>query len=131
MSEIIKGSMPPSSSPPKFTKTELSLIEQWIKEGAKNNIDCGFGCDTTTFTYSGVISGIISSNCLGCHNSSSKGGGYDFSTYSGLVASITAGRLMGSITQQSGYFAMPVSGKLSNCDISLIRQWVNAGYPNN
>jgi hypothetical protein len=41
------------------------------------------------------------------------------------------GRLMGSIKQLTGYSAMPVGGKLADCEITQIQKWVNAGKLNN
>jgi hypothetical protein len=91
-------------------------------------------CDTTSITFSGTITPIFSSNCIsGCHDAATQAGGYDFSTYAGIKASIVpSNRLIGAINQQNGYYAMPQSGgKLSSCDIDKINAWVDQGYPNN
>lgn len=91
-------------------------------------------CDTTNVTYSGTIVTIFSQNCSvsGCHDGATKAGGYDYSNYTGVIASITSGRLLGAINHESGYFPMPQNtAKLSSCDINKITAWVNKGYPNN
>ncbi|MGN6569774.1 MAG: hypothetical protein ACTHJ0_17565 [Flavipsychrobacter sp.] len=91
-------------------------------------------CDTTNVTYSGTIAPIFSQNCnvSGCHDAATKAGGYDYSNYNGVVASITSNRLLGAINHASGYFPMPQNtAKLSSCDINKITAWVNKGYQNN
>jgi hypothetical protein len=129
----IRGSNPsmPPLNYPQLTKQELDYIKIWIKMGAKNSSNCS-GCDTTNFSFSGRVKPLIDSWCVGCHNSGSAGGGYDLSSYSGIVASITTSRLLGSIQHQSGFSPMPKNtNALSPCDVSAIEKWVNSGYPNN
>ncbi|MDE3212821.1 MAG: hypothetical protein KGM98_06270 [Bacteroidota bacterium] len=119
--------MPPSGP---LTASQIAQIQKWIQQGALNN-QCNSGCDTTVFTYSGAVSVIMSTYCVGCHNPNSLGGGIDLSTYSG-VASAASGRLMGAINQLSGYYAMPLGGnKLPACQITQIQKWINAGMLNN
>jgi hypothetical protein len=91
-------------------------------------------CDTTNVTFAGTIMPIFSQNCnvSGCHDGATKAGGFDYSNYPGVTASITSGRLLGAINHESGYFPMPQNtAKLSSCDINKITAWVNKGYPNN
>lgn len=119
---------PPQASIPQAQKDK---IYKWINQGAKNNY-CMSSCDTTAFTYSGVIKNTIQNKCVGCHSPSSLGGSVDLSTYTGTKAAAMSGKLYGSITQQTGYSAMPKnSAKLSDCEIKQIQNWVNAGAPNN
>lgn len=121
--------MPPPPLPA-FTQLQLSRIIIWINQGAKNN-QCLSGCDSTLFTYSGAVSLTMNTYCKGCHNPASLGGGIDLSTYATVKAS-AAGRLLGSMVHTAGYSAMPKgSNKLSDCQISQIRKWIQAGTPNN
>jgi hypothetical protein len=130
----IKGknpSMPPQGHEP-LTAQEVSYIKSWIQFGAKDEENCSVQCDVNAFEYKANVKPIIDSWCKGCHSSSNAGGGYDLSTYNGLVASITKNKLIGAINQQSGFSAMPkYTGKLSDCEIQVITQWVAAGHPNN
>jgi hypothetical protein len=91
-------------------------------------------CDTTNVTYAGSVQPILSQNCYSCHsnsNAASFGGGYFLQNYADIKAHADDGKLLGSIEHKPGYFAMPLSGSLSTCNISTIAQWVNKGSPNN
>jgi hypothetical protein len=134
---VITGSgediMPPPPSPP-MNQEQINLIRQWIIEGAGINIDCNITvpCDTSNITYSGTIAPIIQTNCLGCHSSVGGGGGIFLNSYSSVKGQVDNGRLWGAINWQPGFYQMPNSGaKLSDCDISKIRIWIQQGAPNN
>ena len=117
-------SMPPSGYTA-LTSTELEYIKYWIHTGAKNPADCnGTTCDTLNISYSTRVMPFMNTWCVGCHNSSNAGGGYDLSTYAGVKNSITpSNRLMGSMNQLSGYSAMPKgSGKVDACDITALQK---------
>ena len=97
-------------------------------------------CDTdSTISYSGDISYIISSNCFspgnGCHDAvGSATSGYNYETYSGLIANIQSGALLNDInfTPLRGDNDMPKNGaQLPACDIDKITRWINEGYPDN
>jgi hypothetical protein len=119
---------PPMNALP---QTQKDKIARWINQGAKNN-NCADNCDTAIFTYSLAVKPIIDFKCAGCHNPSSLGGGIDVSTYNGVKIIALNGKLYGSITQQSGFSPMPKNGvKLSDCEITQIRKWTNAGSLNN
>lgn len=92
------------------------------------------GCSTTDMSYATDIAPIMNQYCAtaSCHNSSVKAGGYDFTTHAGVTVAINNSRLLGAINQEQGFSAMPQGmAKLSDCDISKITSWVNAGAPNN
>ncbi len=123
-------SMPEAPYPP-LSAREVSIIKLWINKGAKNTSNCRT-CDTSNVTYSLKVNSIISTWCTGCHNSNTANGGYDLSDHKGLVAAIKSNRLMGSIRHEAGFSAMPQGGvKLSDCDLSAIQKWIDAGYPDN
>ena len=73
--------------------------------GAKNSSNCS-ACDTS-FTYTSRIKPLFDIWCVGCHNAGSPAGGFDFSTYSGIVSSITSSRLLGTLQHQAGFSPMP------------------------
>ncbi|MGZ4054309.1 MAG: hypothetical protein ACXVPY_09085 [Bacteroidia bacterium] len=126
----LNPSMPPNGSP-QLTKLEISYIKIWIKMGAKNSSNC-ISCDTTNFAYSARIKPLFDSWCMGCHNTGNAGGGFDFSSYSGIVASVTSHRLLGTLQHLSGFSPMPKNtNALSSCDIGAIEKWIAAGYPQN
>jgi hypothetical protein len=127
----IRGSNPSMPPAGKLGRLELSTIKMWIELGAPNSSNCRT-CDTTTYSYSGRIAPTVQTWCTGCHNSNSAGGGFNFSTYNGLVSSIANNKLMGSLNHLSGFSQMPKNaGQLSQCEIDAIQKWVDAGYPNN
>lgn len=131
--KVIRGNNPSMPAEPysRLSSAQVNLIKLWINAGAQNTSNCS-GCDTSTYTYSSKISGIMSTWCVGCHNSSNKGGNYDFSNYTGVSDAVKAGRLLGSIQHLTGYVAMPQNAaKISDCEITTLEKWIKAGYPNN
>lgn len=119
----------PPRSP--LSAAQINMIRQWIEQGALN-LSCQSICDTTSFTYSGAVRTIISNKCQGCHSGTAAAGGIDLSVYNGVKAKVTDGRLWGAINHQAGFSAMPKGGaKLSVCEITQIRKWIDAGSPNN
>ena len=89
-------------------------------------------CDTVNVSYSGTIQPIFQSSCTVCHNDISLAGGYDFTTYDGVVASVNAGRLPGAINHETGFIPMPQGAdKLSDCKITQITIWIGQGMPDN
>jgi cytochrome c5 len=91
-------------------------------------------CDTSAVTYSVSIAPVINASCNSCHDKThaAANGNVTLDDYSHFSAVATGGRLMGSIRQQPGFFAMPNNGgKLSECNIAIIQKWINMGAPNN
>jgi cytochrome c5 len=89
-------------------------------------------CDTSAVMYSTTVKSILSNNaCMSCHSGAGSSAGINFDTYAGVKATVTNGKLYGSITHASGYVAMPVGGNVSSCDIKKIKAWIDAGVPNN
>ena len=90
------------------------------------------GCDTTNVTFAATIQPILTQYCAtaNCHDASFQGGGYNMTSYQGAM--LAAPRMIGALTWQSGYSAMPKGmNKLGDCEISKITKWVNMGAPNN
>ena len=122
--------MPPPPQAP-LSAQQIQTIRQWIEQGALN-LSCQNMCDSTSFSYSGSIRAIISNKCQGCHSGATPQGGIDLSTYNGIKAKVTDGRLWGAINHLPGYSPMPRNGaKLSDCEIAQFRKWIEAGSPNN
>jgi len=91
-------------------------------------------CDTLNVTYSTTIRAIIQNGgCLGCHTSpAASGGNIVLDNYNGIKTIAQTGRLYGAINHSPGFHPMPQSGgKLTNCDISKVKKWIDSEIPNN
>lgn len=91
-------------------------------------------CDTTTVTYAGDISPILTAKCntVGCHDAATISGGYNFTTHAGTQPGALNGKIVGCINWAAGFSAMPKNlPKLSPCEINKITRWVNQGALNN
>lgn len=91
----------------------------------------GTGCNAGTVTYSSTIKGLLSGyGCLGCHSGGNANGGVQLDAHATVVTNIN--RVWGAINHHSGYRQMPDGGsKMSPCDISKVKAWIDAGTPNN
>ncbi|HEV7332148.1 MAG TPA: hypothetical protein VGN63_14020 [Flavisolibacter sp.] len=92
-------------------------------------------CTTTNVTYTSGVSAIISANgCLGCHGATPTAP-FALQTYDQVKAKASETRngnsvLYGAVAHLSGFAHMPQGGnKISTCDISKIKAWVDAGMP--
>lgn len=94
-------------------------------------------CDTTNVTFSGTVLPIIENNCFECHagNPPSSGkylGDYDAISAAAQIPAGQLGSLYGAITHNPDNLWMPLDRpKLSDCDISKIKAWIDAGTPDN
>lgn len=122
--------MPPSPYPA-LTQAQKDSIELWINQGAKNTTDCNCYCDVNQFTYAAIIQPLISRNCVGCHKPGNLSGSVDLSTYNAVKVQADNGKLLGTVTHTVGYSAMPPGSKLSDCEITQITNWIDAGALNN
>ena len=90
--------------------------------------------DPTPSTYAAVVAPIVAKNCLECHGSSvyqTLGGGSDYGTYQSFTR-LSPAYLMSSVRHEPGADPMPKGrAKLSDCDITRLQAWVDAGRPNN
>jgi len=115
-----------------LSQQQIALIYDWIAQGAQNLSCQPTGCDTAQVSYSLTIRPIVSNKCQGCHSGAGASAGIDLSTYDGVKAKILDGRLWGAISHQPGFSAMPKNGsKLSDCELTQIRKWIDTGSPNN
>ena len=123
--------MPRPPAPP-LTEAQKNIIYKWIQQGAKD-LTCNSVCDTSgTITFSAGITPILSAKCTGCHGSINPQGGINLSNYTGVKVNTDNGKLWGSINHLAGFSAMPKNGtKLSECEITKIKKWIEAGSQNN
>ena len=129
-----KDLMPPAPNTP-LTAEQKTKISQWISDGALNEVcvsDSG-SCTTTTVSYAKDVSKIITTNCVGCHGGGTISKNIDLSSYNGVKSAASSGKLYNSIAQNGSASPMPKAPaqKLSACDISAIKIWVDAGSLNN
>lgn len=128
--------MPPPPLAP-LDPAQKEIIRKWIEQGAQN-LYCDEMCDTTNITFSGTIwPDIIQNHCFGCHNGVNASGGIHLENYSQVAAQASIppgqpGSLWGAVSHASGNSAMPKNQpQLSDCKLSQIEMWINAGKPEN
>jgi Planctomycete cytochrome C len=120
--------MPPDAP---LSQAQKDSIKVWINQGAKNTTDCNCFCDTTAYTFDAIINPILLNNCVGCHKPGSLEANIDLSTYDKVKIQADNGKLLGSASHAVGYSPMPQGGKLTDCEITQIRKWVEAGALDN
>lgn len=99
----------------------------------KEDLLYGNNCNTTNVTYSSTITVLLNNyGCLGCHVGANPSGGINLETHANVKTVIDNGRLFGAINHASGFVPMPDGGaKMTPCDISKVKAWIDAGAPNN
>ncbi len=125
--------MPPPSSGISLTQDQINLINDWIAQGAQNNICVSTGaCDTLAVSFSADIQPIISTYCLGCHSGSAPSGGIALTNHQQMMVQVNNNQLLGSVSHTPGFSAMPQGqAKLDACKVALIRNWIAQGAANN
>lgn len=89
-------------------------------------------CNTENMKYSTDILPIITNNCYGCHDNNTATNGIVLEGYTKLKIQADNGNLVAVVSHAAGYPAMPYNApKLSDCDISKIKSWVQNGAPDN
>ncbi len=122
----------PKGLPP-LSDEEIDMLVTWQQQGALDN-DCT-DCDTAAITYTLTIVPILDAYCTGCHDETPSGminllNYMGTGDYAGVADVAADGRLVGAISHDPGYFAMPQGGeKLPDCYIDQIVTWVENGFP--
>lgn len=111
-----------------LTADQIAEIRKWIDQGAINN-EC-LDCDSSNVTFAGNVWPIVQSNCKGCHSGANPEGGISITNYSQLNSLVQNGNLIGAITSQQGFVPMPKNGKLTDCEIGIIKIWIKNGAQN-
>jgi len=89
-------------------------------------------CGTAAVSFTNDVQPLIQNNCLTCHSAAANMGSVTLEGYSNLKTYATNGKLYGVITHSPGYSPMPKGGqKLSDCNIAIIKRWIDDGAPNN
>ena len=90
-------------------------------------------CQTpTVVSYTLSISPLLDRNCRTCHNPTLLTGGVNLEDFAELKRRASTGQLIGVVSHAPNFARMPKDrAKLSDCDIALLKQWVDAGALNN
>jgi hypothetical protein len=90
-------------------------------------------CNDTVVTYSRTVTTILQP-CQLCHSNSEaskSGSGIKLQDYNDIMIVVNNGKLIGSVKHEKGYAEMPKGGKLPDCEIAQLQQWIDNGSPNN
>lgn len=118
--------MPPPPMEP-LDQATIDLLKTWVLQGA-TDVECG-GCDTLSIGYSSHIEKFMSISCKPCHNSSATSVSIDLSTYGLAVAN--ASNMLERMERNEGAIGfMPNLGVKNNCNVELLRLWIQNNYPN-
>jgi len=95
-----------------------------------NNAPC---TDSTgVVSYSQKVLPLLQQFCYSCHTGSFPSGNITMGAYASDKIISQNGKLYGSISHSSGYSPMPQGmPKLYNCQIAVIKKWIDSGMPNN
>jgi mono/diheme cytochrome c family protein len=126
-----------------FTEDQVKQLVNLIADMTANTSTTG-----TTSPGGGEVSfannvlPILQSRCTMCHGSSSGFGGFDSSTYQGVMTSgnegpyVIAGdaaksKIVELLNATSGFMPPPPTGPLPDTEIQTIMEWINAGAKDN
>ena len=122
--------MPPPDEFPSLTEDEIAIIRNWILQGALNNSCESASCDTTNVNFSSSIEPIFSAKCTGCHSGDTPQGGISLTNYAEISSESLFGDVLAAVQHQEGVTNMPFnSPQLPQCEIELIRIWIENGAP--
>ena len=90
-------------------------------------------CDLTNVTFTNTVHPLLQSNgCLGCHSGGAPSGNISLDSYTSVRAAAQTGKLYGAINHSPGFSPMPKGGtRMTACNISKIKAWIDAGSVNN
>lgn len=90
-------------------------------------------CDTSGIRLSVELKEILTANCFTCHGGEAdEAAGIKLENYSVISRFALDGTLLSAITHDGNAVPMPKGGgKLSDCEISKFRAWIDAGAPDN
>lgn len=91
-------------------------------------------CTDTTgvISYAQKVVPMFQQYCYSCHTGNFPSGNIAMGTFATDKAIGQNGKLYGSINHTSGFSAMPQGmAKMSNCQIAVVKKWIDSGMPNN
>lgn len=83
-------------------------------------------------SYAQKVVPMFQQYCYSCHTGNFPSGNIVMGTFATDKAIGQNGKLYGSINHTSGFSAMPQGmAKMSNCQIAVVKKWIDTGMPNN
>jgi hypothetical protein len=113
-----------------FTLSSCYYDKEDLLYGGANAGPC---TDTTgVVSYSQKVVPMLQQYCYSCHTGSFPSGNQLMGTYAADKAMAQNGKLYGTINYSSGFSPMPKGmAKMSNCQIAVIKKWIDSGLLNN
>ncbi len=85
-----------------------------------------------TVSYAQKVVPLLQQYCYSCHTGNFPSGNQLMGTYTADKAMAMNGMLYGTIAHASGYSPMPQGmAKMTNCQIAVIKKWIDSGTLNN
>lgn len=83
-------------------------------------------------SYKNNVQKILVDNCNACHSNANHSGGVKLENFEDVKFWASSGILLDQIISVNGSIPqMPKGGKLSDCDVKLISNWIKQGELNN
>jgi cytochrome c5 len=105
--------------------------EQRSSTGTGGSGSGGVACDTVNVSYTKTILPLLEKHCLGCHAAAIRTAGVNLSGYNNVKFYAGNTLLVGVSSRQRGFVAMPPAGPISDCEMRVIRAWVEQGAKDN
>ncbi len=85
-----------------------------------------------TVSYAQKVVPLLQQYCYSCHTGNFPSGNQLMGTYTSDKAMAMNGMLYGTIAHSAGYSPMPQGmAKMTNCQIAVIKKWIDSGTLNN
>ena len=85
-----------------------------------------------TVSYAQKVVPLLQQYCYSCHTGNFPSGNQLMGTYTSDKAMAMNGMLYGTIAHWAGYSPMPQGmAKMTNCQIAVIKKWIDSGTLNN
>lgn len=115
-----------------LSQEQIALIAEWIGQGAKNVTCNAMVCVTENVSFTSHIQPLLDQKCGSCHRGASPSGNVNLSSHAGVKTVADNGKLIGVVSHAAGFTPMPFGGqKLADCQVEMIRSWVEGGALNN
>jgi hypothetical protein len=91
------------------------------------------GCpDTLNISFAIKVEPLLRANCFSCHGNGASLGNISLDTYDEIKNLAINGHLLGAISHAAGFAPMPAGAdKLSDCNITAVKTWIEEGAQNN
>jgi len=110
----------------------VCLMTSCIKQDDASQVPGCTAIPPATISFKKDVFPIIKQSCLSCHDAKNHYGGIVIENYEQIALSGTSGELYNSIMISSnGKAYMPKGARLMDCEIALIKAWVDQGAKNN